>query len=129
MAPGMPPNIGWGSGVGTAFPALMSISFTSYVAATGRKRENRLVWLCCAKMMAAQDTHSQNMYVYLLSLLRLLHSLLSGYIERVQHRSRSRSRGLREEWRECSRLTSLENRERWSALIVLAVVAKTTYRF
>lgn len=39
MALGMPPNIGWGSGVGTAFPALMSISFTSYVAATGRKEK------------------------------------------------------------------------------------------
>jgi len=66
------------------------------------------------------------MYAYLLSLLRLLHSLLSGYIEGVQHRSRSR--GLRKEWRECSRLTSLENREGWSTLIVLAVVTKAAYK-
>lgn len=39
MAPGMPPNMGWGGGVGTAFPALMSISFTSYVAETSRKEK------------------------------------------------------------------------------------------
>lgn len=76
-------------------------------------------------MLTAQDKHSHFMYAYLLSFLRLLHSLLSGYIEGGQHRSRNR--GLRKEWLECSRLTSLENRERWSALIVLAVVTKTAY--
>lgn len=118
--------MGWGGGVGTAFPALMSISFTSYVAKMSKKEKNRLIWVCCAKIHIVQDEHSHIMYAYLLSLLCLLHSLLSGNIEGVQHRSRSRR--LRKEWLKCSRLTSLESRERWSALIVLAIVTKTTYK-